>query len=89
MATEMILTLPQSLTRISALTIPLALAIFIGGCDSTVNTCRDYYGKRINIEKAATRLRIKIERQAEPAIGDGIAWGIVSDDIDKYCHVGK
>ena len=89
MATEKTLTLPQLPTRVSTLMILLSLPVFIGGCDSTVNTCRDYYGKRINIEEAATRLRIKIERQAEPVIGDGIAWGIVSDDIDKYCHVGK
>ena len=65
----------------------LIALLILGGCDNTVNTCRDYYAKRINIEEAALKLRINITKQDEPSIGDGIAWGTVSDDIDKYCHV--
>ena len=73
--------------RANGAIILLAFLTLASGCDSTVNTCRDFFGKRIGIQEAAVKLRINLTRQSEPVIGDGIAWGIVRDDIDRYCRV--
>ena len=75
--------------RTNGAIILLAVLTLVSGCDSTANTCRDYFGKRIGIQEAAVKLRINLTRQSEPVIGDGIAWGVVRDDIDRYCRIKK
>lgn len=75
--------------RINGAIILLAVLTLVSGCDSTANTCQDYFGKRIGIQEAAVKLRINLTRQSEPVIGDGIVWGIVLDRIDRYCHARK
>ena len=84
-----IYTIARELHSANRAIILLAILTLASGCDSTVNTCRDYYGRRIGIQEAAVKLRINLKKQSEPVMGDGIAWGVVRDDIDRYCHVKK
>ena len=75
----------------------LAVIVFaIVGCDQTQNICKDYYRKQITLPEAAEKLKIEItplngdsaDRDVA-AGGDGIAWGTVQRNIDKYCNYVK
>ena len=67
----------------------VSAVILTSGCDGRKEVCADFSGAKISTPEAAEKLGIKLVRQDNPAIGDGIAWGVVHDNIYKYCEFFK